>query len=178
MPSKPRQSAKSSVTSSNRGDLTAKRKAEGQKEHAEELEAAAQRMSVTQAAQKEEDNSTIDDFTGEGVTPEELESIGATQVQEVDPAAPEPVEEDPEPVDMTGGTKDARLTGDQRAVSSMDVEEYESAVVNKATEIVRPREDCKFHFGAGNLYTFSAGRAAKVPFEVAQHMREKGLIWD
>ena len=177
---KPKKSAQQSVTASNRGDLTAKRKAEGQQEHAAELEEAAKRMSVTQTAQREEDSSTIDDFTGEGVTPEELESAGVSQVQEIDPAAKPPIEVDPELVDMTLlNTGDHRATdGEQKAVSRMTVEEVESVAVNKATEIVRPREDCKFHFGAGNLYTFSAGRAAKVPFAVAQHMREKGLIWD
>lgn len=174
---KPNKSAKQSVTAVNRGDLTAKRKAQGQQEHAAELEAAAQRMAVTQTAKKDEDTSTIDDFTGEGVTPEELEAAGVTEVKEIDPAAKEPIEVDPEPEDMTGGA-DARLSGGQKAVSRMEVEEVQSVAINPAHEIVRPRDDCSFHFGAGNLYTFSAGRAAKVPFAVAQHMREKGLIWD
>lgn len=161
MASTPKKSAADSVTKSTRGDLAAKRKAELDAEHAAERAAAAEHMSLATASAQHEADSTIANYTNEPVSEEEIAASGATQVEQVDPTAPDPA--------LTSETLDLDADAD---------DEEDDATPPRATEIVRPREDCRFTFGAGNEYRFSAGRAAKVPVEVAQHMREKGLIWD
>jgi hypothetical protein len=137
-----------------------------------EQEEEQARLTTAATERKVENDSTIDDFTGEGVTDEEMEAHGATDVvvQDVGPEIYE--SERDEVVDLTGTPEERQ---DREAPK---VEERPTEVLQSATEIVRPREDCHFIMGAGNLYTFSAGRAAKVPKHVADHMREKGLIWD
>lgn len=152
----PKKSASSTVTKDNRGDLAARRKAEMAASMAAEQAAAAEHMSMATAAAQQEADTTIANYTDEPVSDEEAEAAGATKVEQIDPTAPAPSDDDLE----------------------FEAEDPGPVVPPPATEVIRPREDCRFTFGAGNEYRFSAGRAAKVPFEVAQHMREKGLIWD
>lgn len=159
----PRKSASQTRTAAPRTDLTARRRDDQAKALTEEQIKEQERITTVTAAKKAEDSTTIDDFTGEGVSQEELDAYGATAVveQQVTEPAYEP------PLDEI----------DDKTIEPEEVQ-YEQVSVASATEIVRPREDCRFIFGAGNYYSFSAGRAAKVPAPVAAHMREKGLVWD
>lgn len=155
MANAPKKSASSTVTKSTRGDLAAKRKAELDQQHSEERAAAAEHMSLATAAAQHEADTTVANYTTEPVSDEEAAAVGATTVVDIDPTAP---------TDSAG----LEIDGDEEADDTPP----------PAFEMVRPREDCRFTMGAGREFNFSAGRAAKVPFEVAQHMREKGLLWD
>lgn len=155
-----------------RGDKTAQdRKALSEAAEAEQRE-AAQRMSTATAQAQAVPNDVVD-YTGEGVSDDELEAAGAERVTEVDPKVELPQHEVEEIDD---------LTGPEGGVSAPPVEEEaevrpQTTKLAKRSEVVRPIDDCQFVFGTSDVkYTFTAGRAAKVPFEVAQHMREKGLV--
>lgn len=151
-----------------RTDLTARRKEEQQAALSAEQQAEQQRMSTASVEQQIEDTLAIDDYTGEGVTDQEMEEHGAQVVieHEVGP------EEYVEPVDAI----DDRTVPDAEREPDEEIP-FEAMVMRPSTEIVIPREDCRFILGAGNEYTFTAGRRAKVKAEVAAHMREKGLVW-
>lgn len=169
MANAPRKSASQSRKATQRTDLTARRRDKQQAELSEkELEEQARLTTAAAEAQQEKDN-TIDDFTGEGVTEEEMREHGVSEVvvQDVEEEGYQPPSDDV--VDMTG-------TQEER--DAQPVVETEVITMQNASEIVIPREDCRFMLGAGNIYRFSAGRRAKVPAHVAAHMREKGLIWD
>jgi hypothetical protein len=156
-----------------RGDLTGRRKQEGLEALTAEQEAERERLTTATSAQKEVDDSTIDDFTGEGVSEEELAEHGISNVEEIDPSAP--LYDDGDDDDLEDLTEQQPV--EANVVEPDVVVEDDPDYLPPASEIVMPREDCRFIMGAGTLYTFTAGRRAKVPFAVAQHMREKGLTW-
>lgn len=159
MANTPKKSGTATVTKSNRGDLAARRKAELDAEHAAEKTAAAEHMSLATASAQHEADTTVGNYTDEPVSAEEAAAVGATQEEIMDPTAPPT----PPSVDDDG----LEIAGDA-------VDDTPPPV----TEMVRPREDCRFTMGVGTDFHFLAGRAYKVKFEVAQHMREKGLLWD
>lgn len=147
-----------------RTDLTANRRQQAQENLTKEQEEEQARMATAAVEKEIEDSTTIDDYTGQGVTPEEMAEHGVVDV-EVHEVGEQPYVPPVEEVD------DLTIDESQIEIDTSDVKVEESA------EIIRPREDCQFMMGAGNHYRFSAGRAAKVPTHVAAHMREKGLLW-
>lgn len=169
----PRKRASQTRKAAPRTDLTAKRRAEQQAKLTEEQLAEQERMSTAAVEKEVEDSTTIDDFTGEGVTEEEMAAVGVTDVVEHDVGEAGYQDEVEEIDDFTEEGK-AKAAAAEAAAAA----EEGDVKLREATEIVRAREDCQFMLGAGNHYYFSAGRAAKVPKHVADHMREKGLIWD
>jgi len=52
-----------------------------------------------------------------------------------------------------------------------------TTAVRPKEETIRARETVEFTLGVGNRYAFEAGKAYKIPTPVADHMREKGLLW-
>lgn len=61
------------------------------------------------------------------------------------------------------------------------IDEVESVGVDLAddTEVIRVAEDLDFvTIGAGNNYSFKAGKKYKVPKHVAAHLKEKGYLYD
>ena len=153
----PRKRASQTRKSVPRTDLTAKRRAEQQAQLTEEQLAEQERISTATAEKEVEDSTTIDDYTGEGVTEEELAQHGVTDVVEHDVGVKgyeEPVEE----------IDDFTEEGKAKAAAQQQVVAEEAEVeLRDATEIVRPREDCQFMLGAGNHYYFSAGRRCEGP---------------
>ena len=61
------------------------------------------------------------------------------------------------------------------------IDEVEPVGVDLAdeTEVIRVAEDIdNMTFGAGNYYTFRAGQKYKVSRDLANHLRNKGLVYD
>lgn len=157
-----------------RTDKTARdRDAQAKAAEKEQQEAAA-RMSVA-TAEAAIPNDVVD-YTGEGVTDDEQRLVGAEAVSTADPTVhPEPAQEE-EVADLTGPEGGSTVPTPEQVLA--ETVQREDPGLRPATEIVRPVEDTRFVYGTSSkVYEFSAGRAAKVPADVAAHMREKQLIY-
>lgn len=81
-------------------------------------------------------------------------------------------EENAKPVDYSNGPV-------APAVQETPLEVSDDVELKSATRVIIPNTDLEsVTFGAGNHYTFEEGRKYTVPRELAEHLSEKGLIWE
>ena len=113
------------------------------------------------------------DFTGRQT--EELQKANAEKLreraQEISLMAEIEAEENAKPVDYTNGPTPPA------AVDELEVE-AEVEVLSPTRTIIPNTNLESVTYGAGNHYTFEEGRKYVVSRELANHLSEKGLLWE
>lgn len=151
------------------GDVTGRKREELAREHSEEVKAREKELGLVNAAHRRSvDEDVIDPFSKEIIS----DADGSVRpMEEPEEDAPKfigsntadfAVEELPEPKTDT----------DPKIMRSDD-----QAYLNEKV-VVRVNSDLEdVTLGAGNHFSFIAGRRYRVPRWVANHLEEKGLTW-
>lgn len=111
------------------------------------------------------------DLTGR--TTEKLQKEHAAELKErakeIALMAEVEAEENAAPVDYTNGP----------SPKNVGLEVAEEVELREPTRTITVNTTLEsMTFGAGNHYTFEEGRKYTVPSELADHLREKGLLWE
>ena len=112
------------------------------------------------------------DFTGrqtEKLVAENKDEL-AKRAQEISIMAEVEATENAKPVDYSNGPSP------KNAVEELEVHEVELEEPTRTITLNTTLESMTY--GAGNHYTFEAGRKYVVPAALARHLKEKGYIWD
>lgn len=112
------------------------------------------------------------DFTGrqnEKLVAENKDEL-AKRAQEISIMNEVEAEENAKPIDYTNGPST------KQEVEELEINEVELEEPTRTVTLNTNLESMTY--GAGNHYTFEAGRKYVVPVALARHLREKGYIWD
>lgn len=112
------------------------------------------------------------DFTGrqnEKLVEENREEL-TKRAQEISIMNEVEAEENAKPIDYSEGPSPKKV------VEELEVKEVELEEPTRTITLNTTLESMTY--GAGNHYTFEAGRKYVVPAALARHLREKGYIWD
>lgn len=110
------------------------------------------------------------DFTGrqtEKLVADNKEEL-LKRAQEISIMAEVEAEENAKPVDYTNGP----------SPKEEDLEIHEVSLESPTRTVTLNTTLESMTFGAGQHYTFEAGRKYVVPADLARHLKEKGYIWD
>ncbi len=112
------------------------------------------------------------DFTGRQTEKlvKENQAELAKRAQEISIMAEVEAEENAKPIDYTEGPSP------KKEVNELEVNEVELEEPTRTVTLNTTLESMTY--GAGNHYTFEAGRKYVVPATLANHLKEKGYIWD
>lgn len=146
-------------------DVTGRRKAQLEKQHAEELARRAKELAMAADLEQEEKTEVVDYTEPGGVpTPEE-------------PVEPSEGDEEFDPT-IEAIVASAETTPEDFERRSLDtIEEHVTIADRYDSVLVRANVDMEqVTIGVGNNYDFEAGRKYRLPFNAARHLAENGYV--